>query len=177
VGSGSVGPSSKNPKAEPEKNNITFHKIPSINNYYYEKRDISVKNNYSLPFIPTGDINLTFAISVFTHLVKNDANAYLREINRIISDDGAAFVSARIIDEYFFRVVEKTGNHRSVKEEEDGCYYAYQDQDFFAGYSDETWRTMIDEAGLKIISYEAGKWVQKPGARNYQDTFVLVKKK
>ncbi|MEM6381033.1 MAG: class I SAM-dependent methyltransferase [Pseudomonadota bacterium] len=154
--------------------NVTFHTIPSKNNYYFDDRDDAVQNEYTLPFLPDADIDLAFAISVFTHLVREDSLAYMHELKRMLKPDGCAFITAFIIDHHFFKYVKDTGAHRAVKEAEPGCFYAYSGQDFFGGYSYKVWREMIEQAGLQIVSYEVGKWAAKPGARNYQDTFVLV---
>jgi SAM-dependent methyltransferase len=40
-----------------------------------------------------GDIDLVFAASVFTHLLLDDARAYMREIRRVLKDGGKAVIS------------------------------------------------------------------------------------
>lgn len=154
---------------------FAFECLDSANNYYFDSYQPDVDNDYRLPFVAERSIDLVFAVSVFTHLVENDVRSYLAEIERALDADGKVYLSAFVIDEYFFRFVEQTGMHTEVKEAGDGAYYAYSGQDFFAGYSFEKWRAMFAGHGLKIVSFEVGSWAQKPGARPYQDLFVLVR--
>jgi hypothetical protein len=108
--------------------------------------------------------------------VEHDVQAYLAEIDRVLDVDGKVYLSCFVIDEYFFHYVEETGLHKAVKPAGEGIYYAYSGQDFFAGYSFDKWRTMFDQHRLKVVSYEVGSWAHKPGARPYQDLFVLVRR-
>lgn len=143
------------------------------NNYYFSD-NTGEPNNFDLKEIPRSSINFAFAISVFTHLVRDDCYSYLSELSRVLSPGSCAYLTCFIIDDFFFSYVEETGKHISVSQEEPGCYYAYKGQDFFAGYTTETWRRMIENSGLRIVSQETGNWANKPGAKNYQDTFVVI---
>jgi cyclopropane fatty-acyl-phospholipid synthase-like methyltransferase len=154
--------------------NCEFQVVEARNNYYFEEFT-GESNNFALD-VPSADIDLVFSISVFTHLVKKDCQSYLDEISRVLKPDGCAYITGFVIDRFFHRYVERTGNHRQViPADEAGCHYAYKGQDFFAGYTMERWKEMFDQAGLELVSFEPGSWAQKPGSRVFQDTFVLVK--
>ncbi len=156
--------------------NFKFFLQETANNYYYEDRDASKVNQFNLEFCNDSSVDFAFAISLFTHLTKGDCASYLREIGRVMKPTGTAFITCFIIDKYFRNYVQATGNHTAVKEEEPGCYYAYSGQDFFGGYSLEKWEEMLSSAGLEVISREAGSWARKPGARPFQDTFIIGKR-
>ena len=157
--------------------NCEFVLVNAKNNYYFEDRDASVANEFNLQPVSSGSIDVAFAISVFTHLIQSDSQAYLHEIARVLKKDGRAYITGFIIDRFFWDYVRATGNHTGVAEsKEPGCYYAYGGQDFFGGYTWDRWADMFDRAGLEIASSETGTWAQKPGARVYQDTFIAVKK-
>lgn len=156
---------------------FNFYTLSSENNYYFNDATSEIENSYSLPFIPPSSVDVTFAISLFTHLRYKDALNYLKEIGRTLKPDGAAYITCFIMDHYVFDYVARTGNHTAVRESgtDKECYYAYSHQDFFSGFSMGAWNAMLKEAGLWALCYETGSWAEKPGARMYQDTFVLVK--
>ena len=93
-----------------------------------------VTNHYHLAELHREQVDFAFAISLFTHLQKQDCISYFAELARVLKRDGCAYLTCFIIDEFFFDYVRRTGLHQSVSQEEQGCYYAYQGQDFFAGY-------------------------------------------
>lgn len=157
--------------------NFIFFAVPSENNYYFVDQGTSIKNNYRLECVPDNSVDITFAISVFTHLRHADAFTYLKEIGQKLKSDGVAYLTCFIIDRYFFKYIEATGNHSLVKEsmEDPECFYAYSKQDFFAGFSMGVWNAMLKESGLRAICYETGSWAEKPGSRVYQDTFIVAK--
>ena len=158
--------------------NAEFHHMEAANNYYADEFDPSVENEYTLGFIPDKGLDFAFAISVFTHLTPKDSQDYLTELGRTLDDEGAAFLTCFIIDDFFFRHVDRTGMHRAVKQQGDsGFYQAYAGQDFFGGYTRKLWEDMLAKAGLRTISHELGSWASKPGARVYQDTFIVMRAK
>jgi ubiquinone/menaquinone biosynthesis C-methylase UbiE len=160
-------------------NQFEFFAVPSLNNYYFSDTISQEKNTYSLDFIPDQSIDIAFAISLFTHLRREDANSYFREIGRVLKPNGIAYVTAFIIDQYFFEYTQNTKNHTAVTESltDKECFYAYSYQDFFAGFSMKVWNEMLQENGLWSLCYETGSWAEKLGARCYQDTFILAKMK
>ena len=153
---------------------IRFIQREAVNNYYAEARDRSATNHYHLAELQREQVDFAFAISLFTHLHKQDCISYFAELARVLKRGGCAYLTCFIIDAFFFDYVRRTGLHQSVSQEEQGCYYAYQGQDFFAGYTPETWRRMLEDSGLKIVGTDPGKWAGKPGALHYQDSFIVV---
>jgi cyclopropane fatty-acyl-phospholipid synthase-like methyltransferase len=152
--------------------NFHFYNLESRDNYYFSDEK-NVSNGYSLNFIPDKHIDFGFAISVFTHLRADDCLAYLREISRCLKPGGTALITCFIIDEYFNQYKSITGNFLDVEEKDGGCYQAYSGQDFFAGFTYDRWREMIEISGLKVVSFQLGSWARKPGAQEYQDSFIV----
>lgn len=153
---------------------IRFIQREAVNNYYFEPRNPGAANRYHLSELHHEEVDFAFAISLFTHLQKQDCISYFSELSRVLKRGGCAYLTCFIIDEFFFDFVRRTGLHRSVTQEEQGCYYAYQGQDFFAGYTRATWTRMLEDSGLRIVGFDPGKWAEKPGALHYQDTFMVV---
>jgi SAM-dependent methyltransferase len=154
---------------------MAFHLLSAENNYYFDDYKQGVENSFSLPFLKDAELDFAFAISVFTHLLESDTRAYFRELARTLKPGAVAFVTGFIIDYFFWKHVAATGKHKHVKEIDQGVFQAYAGQDFFVGYSMGKWRAMLQESGLDIICYETGSWAGKPGARSFQDTFIVLR--
>jgi SAM-dependent methyltransferase len=150
--------------------------LQRVENNYYFGGDIKPSSSISLDFAETSSIDFIFAISVFTHLVEADAEKYFSEIARCLKTDGLAYLTAFIIDRTFPDFVKRSGLHSAVTEVSPGHYQAYEGQDFFAGYTFDRWRTLIEGAGLEISGFDPGTWAEKRGAMHYQDTFIITKK-
>lgn len=155
--------------------NMSFHLLNAANNYYFDEYKEGVENVFSLPFLKDAELDFAFAISVFTHLLENDTRAYFKELARALKPGAVAFVTGFIIDHFFWKHVSATGKHKQVKEIDKGVFQAYAGQDFFVGYSMEKWRAMLQESGLSVICFETGTWASKPGARPFQDTFIVLR--
>lgn len=153
--------------------NMSFHLIPAKNNYYFDKFNPEVTNNFTLDFLPDSSINLIFATSVFTHLIEEDARAYLHEFKRTLKPDGYAYVTCFIIDRFFMDYVAATNKYTAVKEVSPGHYQAYEGQGFFGGFTRQKIEEMVRDAGLEIITLERGRWARKPGANTHQDLIII----
>ena len=156
--------------------NAAFYVQNAQNNYYFENFDAQKKNDFKLSWLPDGTLDASYAVSVFTHLIEEDATSYLKEISRGTKVGGLAYFTFFVIDKYFWSYRQRTGNHIAVADDVNGCYYAYAGQDFFGGYTMAALHRMFDVAGWDIVSFELGSWAEKPGSRNYQDTFILERR-
>jgi SAM-dependent methyltransferase len=150
--------------------------LQEVEHNYYFGGEIKPSTRMSLSFAESSSIDLVFALSVFTHLVEEDAEKYFQEVSRCLNRDGIAYLTAFIIDERFGEFVQRSGLHTAVKEVTAGHYQAYEGQDFFAGYTFDRWRTLIERSGLEITGFDPGTWAEKPGALHYQDTFIVTKR-
>lgn len=151
-----------------------FHHVEARDNYYFDDTR-GGGNTFDLGFLADARFDAAFALSVFTHLTRADAVQYLHMLQRVLKPGGFGYLTFFVIDEAFHRYVEATGLHRSVTEKEPGVWHAYSHQHFFAGFSRECVEEMIAEAGLRIELSEPGLWAEKPGARIYQDLFLVRK--
>ncbi|MFL5295972.1 MAG: class I SAM-dependent methyltransferase [Phenylobacterium sp.] len=158
--------------------NASFHLQPAANNYYFTDFEASKKNDFKLEWLEDGVLDASYAISVFTHLIREDAQSYLSEIARGTKVGGLGYFTFFVIDKYFAAYRDRTGNHAALSESktDPGCFYAYSGQDFFGGFTMDALQEMLAEAGWAIIGFELGSWAAKPGAINYQDTFIVERR-
>ena len=150
--------------------------LQSVENNYYFGGATKPSDTLSLKFADRISIDFVFAISVFTHLVEQDAQTYLNEISRCLKPDGVAYITCFVIDRRFSEFVARTGLHSAVKLVSPGHYQAYTGQDFFAGYDMTRWVQIVTHAGLEVSGFDPGTWSEKLGALNFQDTFILTKR-
>ncbi|UUX51298.1 class I SAM-dependent methyltransferase [Nisaea acidiphila] len=153
---------------------MRFIERETVNKYSFEIRKPISRNSYHLSELQHEQIGFAFAISLFTQLQQRDSLSYLSELARVLKRNACAYLTAHVIDDFFFDYVRRTGRHRAATQEEPGCYYAYEGQEFFAGYTYRTWTRMIEDSGLRIVGYEPGHWAGKPGALHHQDTFLVI---
>ncbi len=152
--------------------NFQFRTVSASNNYYYAD-DSGSANQFGLSFIPPDHFNCIFALSVFTHLKLSDARQYFELIARSLTTDGYAYLTFFVIDEDVHTYVNKTGNHTGLAPAGDGMWYGYERQDFFSGYELPLLLAQFEEFGLEVVKQSRGSWAQKPGARLFQDWFLL----
>ncbi|NCC04142.1 MAG: class I SAM-dependent methyltransferase [Proteobacteria bacterium] len=155
--------------------NFSFTCLESPNNYYFSEGPTQEENHYKIPFVESNSIDLVFAVSLFSHLVKNDVRAYMNEIGRVLKSGRCCYLTGFLMDKYFFEYRERTQNFKRVEEKEKDCYYGYTGQDFFAGFPPAFWQERAEEAGLEFIGWELGKWAEKPGAASFQDILLFRK--
>ena len=153
--------------------NADFHVNAVVNNYYFDDLDRAAHNDCGLPWIGDATVDAAYAISLFTHLTRADAAAYLKEIGRVLKEDGVAYLTFFVIDKFFWRHRERTGMHAAIEEREPGWFQGYRGQDFFGGFTMTLLASLLEAAKLRIIGYELGSWADKPGSRTYQDTLIV----
>lgn len=150
--------------------------LQDVQDNYYFGGDVKPAADLNFRFAQTSSVDFVFAISVFTHLVEDDAKKYLHEIARCLQPGGMAYLTCFIIDRTFPDFVNRTGLHTAVKAVSEGHYQAYTGQDFFAGYDYARWQSLVEDAGLEISGFDPGTWAEKRGALPYQDTFIITKR-
>ena len=155
-----------------ERPTFRFRTVPATNNYYYAP-DSGTPNQFGLGFVPANHFDCIFALSVFTHLRLADARQYFDLIARSLSKDGVGYLTFFVIDDEVRAFVKRTGNHTAVSPAGDGMRYAYERQDFFAGYDEPLLLSQFAEFGLEVVNQSRGSWAQKPGARLYQDWYLV----
>lgn len=153
--------------------NFSFHYMHINNNYYYND-DNSQRNIYNFSFLKDRKFDCIIELSLFNHLRLEDTVQYLKEIGKRLDKDGVAYLTFFVIDEEFLSFQKRTGQHVGLRRQENGIWYGYQRQHFFAGYEQHLLQTIFEEAGLVAIASSKGSWAQKSEARIYQDWYLVT---
>ena len=124
---------------------------------------------------PDGSCDLAIATSVFTHLTHEASVAYLKELSRLLSPYGMAYLTFFLWDE------ESAANLKGMKFHEVRSGYRFDHPeypDFF--FREKEVEAMFEEAGLAPVRRELGFWRGEKYAHRrpigYQDLFILRKK-
>lgn len=140
--------------------------------------------------VASESIDLTTALSVWTHLNEEDALFYFSEISRVIKSNGRAIVTFFLLDETYKKSV-------GMRSHERGRYHmSYQDRWIFdqPAYGSDAWLhpnwakvpesaigvtkdgidRLTSSAGLRLMEHHQGNWKEVPGAY-FQDVLVFSK--
>jgi SAM-dependent methyltransferase len=180
------------------KNNIDFcrrHYPPShcefihfdVNNPAYAPSQSDTKLKWP---VESESIDLTTALSVWTHLNEEDATFYFKEISRVLKPGGIAIVTFFLLDELY-------EESRSLRSHQEGRYHmTFQDQWIFdqPSYGSIAWLNpkwakvpeqaigvtnigldrLTSHSGLRLVGHYQGNWKEVPGAF-FQDILIFKK--
>jgi SAM-dependent methyltransferase len=149
-----------------------FHHA-DIANRAYNPRGKTPASEYRFPF-PDGTFDLVVLVSVFTHLLPDDAGRYLAEIRRVLRADGRCLGSWFIYDDMAGLPADGGQSFPVVL---DG--YALADAEVpeaAVAYRDRELQQLHAAAGLNIVSVRDGYWRDRTwrpeGDSGYQDFVV-----
>ena len=159
----------------PRHQNSTFFHIDVFNSFY--NPDLSTQAEDYV--FPVGDkaVDRVILVSVFTHMMPADIEQYLREIARMLADDGMALISFFLLNPHRLegaprRVVEakfpySKGRHRIASEK-------YPELDI--AFDEALVLEMVDRAGLQLQQQILwGIWTGEPGFSGHD--FVVLERK
>ena len=149
-----------------------FQTVQAANNYGFDD-DNGQPNHFDLSAVPSNRFDVVLALSLFSHLKADDTRQYLELIARALAPNGLAYVTFFVMDHDARRYLVETAAQRSIQPAGDGMWYAYAREGFFAGFEPELLRRHFADCGLEIVEQTPGSWAQKPGARLYEDWFLL----
>jgi len=130
--------------------------------------------------VESESIDLTTALSVWTHLSEEDALFYFKEISRVLKPDGKAIVTFFLLDETYRNSVG------SRSRQEGRFHMTSQEQWIFdkSAYGSDAWLhpkwakvpesaigvteagldRLTSSSGMRLIDHHQGNWKEVPGA-------------
>lgn len=140
--------------------------------------------------IESESVDLSTALSVWTHLNEEDALFYFKEINRVLKPDGKAIVTFFLLDETY-------RNSLDIRARQEGRYHmTSQEQWVFdkSSYESDAWfhpkwvkvpenaigvteaglDRLASSSGMTLIDHHQGNWKEVPGAF-FQDVLIFQK--
>ncbi len=156
-----------------ENKNFNFQHVDIFNEMYNKNGKLQAAD-FAFPFAD-GSFSFVFLTSVFTHMLTADVHNYLREIKRVLRDDGRCFATFFIIDDEAERLINDGRSTIALnKRLSDGCIVENtRVPENAVGYREVDLRKMVGEAGMKITQFHRGLWPGRTQCLTYQDICLL----
>lgn len=150
-----------------------------IYNKLYNKSADTLASEYRFPY-DDNSFDFIFLTSVFTHLMPQDTENYVREISRMLKPEGTLFSTWFLLtDESKIRMQEDKKLIQFVHPVPGDvpAFAKYKDSIEEAIAYDDAWLKRVLKEAKLTLSYELlpGSWSKAPGAKTMQD-IVVVKK-
>ncbi|WP_432736277.1 methyltransferase domain-containing protein [Maridesulfovibrio sp. FT414] len=156
----------------PEFPNFNFQLVDIFNSTYnpYAKTTAA---DFVFPF-EDNSFDLVMLNSVFTHMMPDDIFNYVKEIDRVLNDNGRIFVTFFLVNEES-RELMKTG--KSVHDfHKYGIFYTADPKDPMdaVGYDEHFVRNIFDRYRFRIQDILYGTWCGRQ-AKNHQDILLITR--
>ncbi len=164
----------KNITSEHPNFNFTFVSLHNDLYNTYEKKG----EDFIFPY-PENNFDKVFLFSVFTHIKCSEIAHYLKEIKRVMKDDGKCLATFFLYDENY-RDENQDPSFSFPFEYSEG--YRLMDKKVPSAniaLSQKLLNKLVDEAELEIVKIEFGYWngrTAKENAVNFQDTVIIKSK-
>lgn len=164
------------------KKNIT-PKFPNFNfkhlNLKNSLYNLSTKNEASKIKFPYKDNSFNFIIltSVFTHMLPNDIENYLKEIKRVLKTSGKCFCTFFILTKELEQNINRNPNFNFAFDKGNYCLMDKKVPEANVAYKFEYLQNIINNSGLKIRYNYPGYWSgrSKSNSLDFQDIVILEK--
>jgi len=140
--------------------------------------------------LEANSVDYLTALSVWTHMDEMDATFYLKEVARVLKNDGKAIITFFYLDDHYRSSlsIRKNGQGRYHSTRQQSWVFdrkAHDSTQWFTpawtktpedaiGVTEEGFKTLLKTAGLKVAQYYPGNWKERPGLY-FQDVFVFEK--
>jgi ubiquinone/menaquinone biosynthesis C-methylase UbiE len=157
--------------------NFRFLHIDLKNDLYNLKTENSAKS-FVFPY-KDNDFNLVILTSVFTHMLPEDIENYIKEINRVLKIGGRCLVTFFILNNDSKNYMKASSG---IKFEYNKGYYSLIDKNVKeanVAYEEEYLTKLITDNNLSIDKVLYGFWCGRPRkeAFDFQDTLILSNNK
>ena len=161
----------------PHFENFTFYHTNFFNKFY-NRAGAQFAGDVEFPIPAEQRFDLVILSSVFTHMLPNDVEAYLREIFRRLKVGGILFVSFFILNEDSKRNMAEGRAEFQFIHQGDGYYSHHRrvHERAVAYEEDRVWR-MLADAGFSRDKVIYGRWSGRFPAQSGQDIVVCSKQR
>jgi SAM-dependent methyltransferase len=156
--------------------NFRFHLI-DVHNDLYNPHGKCRAAAYTFPF-PDGHFDFVVLNSVFTHMVADEVDHYLREIARVLKSGGRCLVSYFLLNQESLALIEQGRSSIDLRHQiGDARALSRQQPEQAIGFQEDYISGLYAHLGLEIrrpVSY--GSWCGRRKYLSYQDQVLAFKK-
>lgn len=153
-------------------------RVADVYNKAYNPQGRHKASEYRFPY-EDESFDFVFAVSIFTHVLPEDAANYVAETARVLRPGGRCLATFFLLDSVSLDLLDRRKSSLDFKYELDGSRTVDQERPEEAVAHDEGWvRSLYEKHGLAIeepIRY--GSWCQREQSLSYQDLLIAVKRR
>ena len=153
-----------------------FHfEVADIYNGVYNPSGRSSASNYRFPF-EDAHFDFVFLTSVFTHLLPDDVENYLREVSRVMKPGGRCLTTFFLLNPES-RSLINAGRSTFAFTIDNGRYatVAGESSEAAIAYDEAYVSNLFDENGLRHRDVRYGNWCRRADGFDYQDLIFATK--
>ena len=155
--------------------NFRFKHIDLKNELYNLETDQKARD-FVFPY-PGQEFDFAFLISVFTHMMPEDVEAYLKQLNRVLKNGGICFCTFFVMNEESKRLMNTIDGIRF--DADFGNYYLHNPdvKEANVAFDEDYLKGLFKSTGFELSSMHYGYWSgrEKETAKDFQDVVVLKK--
>jgi SAM-dependent methyltransferase len=143
---------------------------------FYHPQGCFKASEYRFPYAE-GSFDFVFLVSVFTHMLPDDMENYLREVARVLRPGKRCFITFFLVNEESLRLMSQGAASQDFKDTGQGVYVVDRSQpELVLAYEEATVRQLFARYGLRILEpVHYGSWCQRAKCLSYQDIIVAEK--
>lgn len=152
-----------------------FHRA-DLASHAYNPQGLTSAESYRFPF-PDRSFDFIFLASVFTHMLPDAVEQYLREIDRLLDEGGACVASFFLLNDDTRASVEAGRSFMSFGIAHPSSVYRLHDEvvpEAAIAYEETFVRDAHERAGLRIADIRRGGWWN--GSAHDQDVLTIVRR-
>ena len=143
-----------------------------VHNPHYNPAGLLTPESFHFP-APSEAIDVTLAVSLFTHLPAPVARHYLNETARVLRDGGTAFLTAFLVDDAASKGMAEGRAILHLGERAAGGWVAdAANPEFAIGFPAADFLGWMAEAGLEVTAVYPGNWSGRAPFLSFQDIVV-----
>ncbi|AXT50899.1 class I SAM-dependent methyltransferase [Aquimarina sp. BL5] len=157
--------------------NFNFTHV-DLKNDLYNLNTEKKASSYIFPY-QNDSFNFVFLTSVFTHMMPDDMDHYLSEINRVLKNNGTCFATFFIYDQNSPEKYTNKGITFTFEKEKDFSLYNTNVKEANICFKKEYLYNTIRKKKFSVENFIQGWWIdgiKKESATDYQDILILKKK-
>jgi len=151
-------------------------RLADVHSGFYRPQGQFKACQYRFPYAD-GRFDFVFLVSVFTHMLPDAVENYLREVARVLRPGKRCFITFFLLNEESRRLISQGATSQDFHDTEKGVSVVSESQpELVLAYEEATVRQLFARHGLRILEpIHYGNWCQRAEHLSYQDIIVAEK--